>query len=139
MAPNNLRQFDPGLFIADENGNIFYFKRPQDNPEQLIGTLVSHDYEKWDFASRDELTAKQIFSRDGISHDNSIAIVKMLLTLGVTTAAIPKGSIYPGTDENGQEFTNLSTSYVINLASFDKQHAYWPNDTVPRIAIASTP
>jgi hypothetical protein len=136
--PKNPLGFNPGLFIADENGSIFYFRRPQANREQLVGVRVSTPRERWDFTTMDELIDKGIFPRQRGRQDNSVAVVKMLLALGVTTAAIPRGIIDPGTDESGRPLTQQSTSYVINLASFDKRHAFWPDRSVTRIALGES-
>ena len=121
--------FNDNIWIADENGNVYYIVRNPSDPNRLEGIRVSTRNERWDFLSRDEL-AKHFprdFPQDPKKPDASVAIVKMLLTLGVAAAAIPKGIL------DDTDVSNKGTSYVINLASFDKANVFWPDDSIKQM------
>jgi hypothetical protein len=115
--------FNANIWIADENGNIYYIVRDPKDPNKLQGTRVATSNEKWDFWSRDELVKANILPATG-APDASVAAVKMLLAMGVATAAIPKGIVV--SDNLRME----AMSYVINLASFDKANVFWPDDSI---------
>ncbi len=125
--------FNPSVWIADENGNIYYIKRDSSTPAELKGTLVSRPSDKWMFENKDELIDNKLVTPQGQLPDKSVSIVKMLLTLGVATAVIPKGIFH--TDA----FTNLGECYVINLASFDKTNVYWPDESLGTTKIKIEP
>ena len=116
--------FSHHLWIADENGNIYFIKRSEDDPDRLEGVKVSDADDKFDFESTNELIDRSLFSADPGKQDRSVAVVKMMLAMGVASAAIPQGIIDPG-----DGMTIKGTSYVVNLASFSKDHAFWPDDT----------
>lgn len=125
--------FNANIWIADENGNIYYIVRDPKDPTKLQGLRVSTPDDKWNFRSTGELNKQfpgDFPQKDPTKPDGSVAIVKMLLAMGVTAAAIPK-DLLTITDDSGQVFYPCEgTSYVINLASFDKTNVFWPDDSI---------
>jgi hypothetical protein len=122
--------FTHHLWIADENGNLFFVKRDKGS-NRLVGHKVAGAKSRFDFDSKDELTARKLVRKENGKHERSVAVVKMLLAMGVTSAAIPKDIIDPGNDSVIE-----ATSYVINLASFDVENIFWPEVNVtPKISL----
>lgn len=130
--------FNHSLWIADENGAIYYIKRLEDSPNQLVGYMVSAPSQQFDFDTLDELIDGNFYQRINQKKDRSVAIVKMLLAAGVTAAAIPQDAIDAGEDDNGNPVTILGTSYIVNLASFNKGHAFWPTTSTRKVRITSS-
>jgi hypothetical protein len=129
--------FNHSLWIADENGAIYYVKRMGDSPNQLVGYMVSAPSNQFDFDTLDELISGGFYQPIGKRRDRSVAIVKMLLAAGVTAAAIPQDAIDAGEDDDGNPVTILGTSYIVNLASFHKSHAFWPTTSTRKVRITS--
>ena len=117
-------QFSHHLWIADENGNIYFIKRSQQGGDKLEGFRVCKANDRFNFDNPDEgQVIKDAFGVTSSNPDRSIAVVKMMLAMGVTAAAIPRKVLYRDPDTIGDI---RATSYVINLASFDTEHAFWP-------------
>jgi hypothetical protein len=125
--------FSRHLWIADENGNIFFIKRDKKQADTLTGIKVATAKSRFDFTTKNELIDQKVFPPSGQRDDRSVAIVKMLLAMGVATAAIPKEIIDPG-----DNCTALGTSYVINLASFDTENAFWPDVDTTQIQVRAS-
>jgi hypothetical protein len=137
-SPRKLK-YSSSIWLGDEFGNIFYARRdvPDPNATQIIFTRVSKQGEQFDFKSRDELhqTPGLAPAREDDKHDGSVAAVKMLLAMGVAVASMPKPFIFCG-----HNVTLIGTSYVINLASFEKEtHAFWPDETTSAVSLEPVP
>jgi hypothetical protein len=131
--------FSSSIWLADENGNIYYARRDKPDPEanEITFRRVSTPDQRTQFSSRDELHGVPQFGhvRPEGTTDGSVAAVKMLLTMGIATASIPKGSIHLG-----DGITLLGTSYVINLASFTTTaNAFWPNELTNAVHMEPVP
>jgi hypothetical protein len=124
------RGFSHHLWVADENGNIFFIKRDEKQAIRLTGVKVAGAKDRFDFTTKNELIDQKLIPPNGQRDDRSVAVVKMLLAMGVTTAAIPKDFIDPGDNA-----TVRGTSYVINLASFDTENVFWPGADTAQIQV----